>query len=185
MIHVQLPDGVLVSDTSELFRLRLGPNSHDLRLPPAVVRARSRTHLSSGNKVTRMDRYGWDDYLRKLNGRKYDASIRSDLAIFNPGWPRMSSVYFAGNLLRAVPAEKRGWMRIITMEYEAGPPKDMPLFDQNPIYVMQFTLNAWRENRIILRHPVLYYPVVSQHPVYMPETWLEPFSQDMETQMPS
>lgn len=177
------------ASTENLYRVRRGYNSHNLRQPPAIVRAFTRPSTKSGNHSTRMDRHGWEDYLRKLNGKKFDASIHSRLAMFNNqhgmGWPKMKSLFFAGNILRAVPTDKRGWLRIVTLDYASGPPEGMPTFRDNPIYVMEFTLNDWGAEKLLTRGNRLYYPVVSTHPVYMPVSRLEPFSLDMETQMPT
>lgn len=187
MILIQLGDRTLFSDPGEMFRVRPGFNSFDLRQPPAVVRAFANTNKAHGNHVTPMNKYGWEEYLRKLNGSRFENAIHTRLAMFNDAWPNMSSLFFAGNLLRAVPViGKLGWMRVITLDYYAGPPEDMPTFDVNPIFVMEFTMKGRFTQKLTTRNfGRLYYPVVSRYPVYMPLSYLEPWSLDMEVRMPT
>lgn len=188
MILIQLSDRTLFSDKEDMYRVRPGFNSLALRQPPAIRRAYASTNMAHGRHVTPMHKYGWDEYLRKLNGRKFKLSADPKLAMFNgQGWPNMHSLFFAGNFLRAVPVVgKPGWMRIVTLDYLAGPPDDMPTFDVNPIFVMEFTLKGRLTQKLSTRNfGRLYYPVVSRYPVYMPSSFLEPWSLDMEVRMPT
>ena len=187
MILIQLSDRTLFSNPEEMHRVRPGFNATYLRQPPAIRRAYANTNIRHGNHVTPMNKYGWEEYMRKLNGDQFDQAIGTRLAMFNDGWPNMSSVFFAGNLLRAVPVVgKLGWMRVVTLDYYAGPPKDMPTFDVNPIFVMEFTMKGRFTQKLKTRNfGRLYYPVVSRYPVYMLVSSLEPWSLDMEVKMPT
>ena len=166
-----------------LYIVKPGTNSSKILVrPPAVNPAFASPNEKHGTHRTPMDQYGWDEYMKKLNGDKFDAAVHWGLAMFNnrtrpdfyEGGAQMESLFFSGNLLRAVP-HSYGWMRVITLDYYAGPPDGMPTFEQNPIFVQQFT-TINRINRVVkIRIPELYYPVVSKYTVYMPERCLMPF----------
>lgn len=126
-----------------------------------------------------MSLYGWEEYMRFLNpGKQFDIAVDRTLAMFNgAGWPKMESLFFGGNLVRAIPADKPGWMQIVTMNYADGPDYHFS-YDEAPGLVQKFTI-IWRDGHISSRD--LYYPIVCAKPIYMPEAWLERVSADMET----
>ena len=167
------------------FQPRYNPK---LKGPPMVFPAFAAPSRTSGTHRTKMTVNGWEAYLRKLNGDKFKAAVANHLAMFNgpDEWPegdKMESLIFGCNLVRAVESEVDGWARLITLNYNAGPPAGMPTYEENPVYVQKFTM-IWRDGAITSRVPELYYPVVSKYPVFMPWSWLEIVSPEMMTQPP-
>lgn len=172
-----------------LFRVMVDENSDKLNQPPAVVRMYVNTNKKHGTAVTPMALNGWDKYLKKLNGDKFETAVHYKLAMFNgqaggfyEGGDEMSSLMFAGNLVRAVPVGG-GWYRVITLDWNRGPPKHMPTYEDDPISVQEFTVI--NRNGVLKRryHGRLYYPVVSRKPVYMYHDQLEPVSENMVTRI--
>lgn len=160
-----------------------------LGCPPQVVPGFVNPNDASSTCRTPMSRYGWEKYIQKLNGDKWLASVGNGLAMFNnvdtweEGNDKMESLFFgAGCLVRAVPSEQKPatWARIITMDYEAGPPPGMPTFWQDPVLVQRFTIIC-RSGNVYLHTNDFYYPVVCRYPVYMRWTWLERFRPTMES----
>jgi hypothetical protein len=161
-----------------------------LRGPPEVFPAFGDPVKNVGKITTPMSRYGWTAYLRTLNpGKLFDVAVHKGLAMFNSpntwaeGGDKMESLLFGGNLVWAVESGTYGWARIITLDYESGPPAGMPTYDENPLFVQKFTM-IWRGGKVTSRVPALYYPVVARYPIYMRWSWLEPFGPDMETTPP-
>ena len=180
-------------EAERLYRLRddntnpytNGPRQNDaLVCPPMVFPGWSTTRIGSGTTRTNMSKYGWEEYLRQLNGEKFEAAVSRKLAMFNgAGWPQMESLLFGCNLFRAVETDKAAWARILTLDYTAGPPQDMPDYATDPVAVQKFTMIC-RMGGILSRNPPLYYPVVSNYPIYIPWSWLEVAGPEMETQAP-
>jgi len=161
---------------------------------PMMVPMHTRASTTSGTSRTPMSKNWWDDYLRKLNpGRLFDVAVASGLAMFNqryadPDEPfserdKMESLMFGCNLVRAEPsiAKPETWARIITLDYEAGPPAGMPTYEEDPVAVQKFTI-IWREGAITSRE--LYYPVVARYDCFMRWDWLEIVSHEMKTPSP-
>lgn len=161
------------------------PRQHPtLSCPPMMMPAYANTSTKSGTHRTPMNRYGWDRYIEALNPGRFEQAVSSALAMFNEaGWPQMESLIFGCNLVRAISTDKPAWARILTLRYEDGPPAGMPTYAENPLAVQAFTCIC-RGGVIIGRDPMLYYPVVSKYPVYMPWAWLEAVELDMDTPAP-
>lgn len=161
------------------------PRQHrTLSCPPMMIPAYANMSTKSGTHRTPMDKYGWDRYIDALNPGRFQQAVSSALAMFNnSGWPQMESLLFGCNLVRAAPTSKPGWARILTLRYEDGPPDHLPTYAEDPLAVQAFTCIC-REGAIIGRDPMLYYPVVSRYPIYMPWGWLEALSADMQTPAP-
>lgn len=118
--------------TANLYRVRdmYPPRNHPrIPCPPAVNTMRERP-LSAANSVTTyMCRYGWDDYLRDLNGRYFDAAVAERYSMFNKRHDvgatfcdraQMESIIFDRAWVLAIPAvfkdrEWWGWKEIITL----------------------------------------------------------------------
>jgi len=170
------------------------PDGTILAGPPMPFPAYTTASTTSGTHRTNMSPYGWEEYLRMLNGEKFDQAVGSDLAMFNnrngEGWPQMESLIFGCNLVRAKQAvilkdgewiTKPEWAQIVTLDYFAGPPVGYPTFAEDPVAVQKFTV-IWREGVVGSRE--LYYPVVCKFPIYMPWSWLEKVTSGMVTQPP-
>ena len=168
-------------------------NEH-LAGPPMMVPMHTRESVTSGTSRTPMSRNGWEDYLRKLNpGKLFDVAVATGLAMFNqraadPDEPfserdKMESLMFGCNLVRAVPSNEKPaiWARILTLDYEAGPPAGMPTYEEDPTKVQKFTI-IWRGGAITSRE--LYYPVVARYDCFMRWDWLEIVSPEMLTPPP-
>jgi len=152
--------------------------------PPMVYPMFAATSEVSGTQRTRMDHYRWYEYIEKLNPGRFEAATSRALAMFNEaGWPNMESLMFGCNLVQAVESGKPAWARIITPRWEDGPPEGMPTYQENPIAAQAFTC-VFRDGTITGREPMLYYPVVSRYPVYLPWSWLEPLRPGMVTPAP-
>jgi len=172
-----------------LFRVKDTPRwNANLLCPPQVNPMRVRPIDVAGTTTTAMHKYGWEEYLRVLNF-KFDVAVATGLAMFNkrldvpddevPFSDRssMESLLFGRNWRLAIPWSY-GWYRIITLNYLAGPPLDMPTYKQNPITVQKMTM-VCRKGGVLARH--LYYPVVCHIDVFFPSDLLEPWSENMET----
>lgn len=177
MVLTRYYDGYPVSvalDGANMYRVRhdtTSPNwgfklrfNKTLKGPPEVVPTFERTISSASTIRTPMSRFGWAAYLRKLNpGRLFDVAVQKGLAMFNgmdtwdEGNDKMESLIFGGNLVWAVESGKYKWARIITLDYNSGPPAGMPTYDENPLFVQKFTL-IWRKSAVTSRKPELYYP---------------------------
>ena len=155
----------------------LNAKNSNLAGPPQMVPGHTRPSTTSGTSRTPMSRNGWEDYLRKLNpGKLFDVAVATGLAMFNqratdPDEPfserdKMESLMFGCNLVRAVPSNEKPaiWARILTLDYEAGPPAGMPTYEEDPVAVQKFTI-IWRGGAITSRE--LYYPVVARYDCFM------------------
>lgn len=170
-----------------------------LKCPPMMIPAFVQKAAGGyyGTTRTRMARNGWTETLQYLNGDKWGVAVDPGLSMFNDRqavknpdtpWPerdKMESLFFGCNLVRAVPSESdpTRWARIITLDYEAGPPDHFPTFAENPVLVQKFT-QICRKGVILSRNPVLYYPVVCAAPIFMHWSWLEPYTPESVTQPP-
>jgi hypothetical protein len=178
----------IVRDDNHSPRTGYAPRQLNLTCPPQVVPAFTGTNLTASTARTRMNYNGWGDYIKKLNRDKWEQSVSNSLAMFNgiDEWPdndRMESLFFgSGCLLRAIQSEQKPatWAEIITLNYEAGPPVNMPTFWENPIFVQRFTVIC-RSGNIYLHKNDFFYPVVCSSKIYMPWSWLVRFSPDMAT----
>lgn len=183
-----IPIYLVVDDTfSPLWNYEPRYNSA-LNCPPCVQTAFATENITSGDVQTPMIPYGWDDYIKKLNGDKWEQAVAPHLAMFNTRddvpWEQrdnMSSLLFGGGaLVRAVPASRKPntWARIITANYTSGPPEGMPTFWENPIYVQRFTAIC-RGGGLILHANDFYYPIVSDETIYIQWDALTRFTSDM------
>ena len=161
-----------------------------LKGPPEVNPAFGSTLEAHGTIRTPMTRFGCASYLHKLNpGKHFDVAVDESLAMFNGrdtwgnGNDKMESLIFGGNLVWAVESGTFKWARIVTLDYNLGPPGGTPPYDENPLSVQKFT-QIYREGVVRSRVPELYYPVVARYPIYMRWSWLEPYSPEMETISP-
>lgn len=151
-----------------------------LAWPPQVNPAFAAPNQSSGTQRTNLERYGWEDYLRWLLGNDeqlFAYAVDDSLAMFNgQGWPSMESLLFGNNVVIAeTDGVKHGWARIVTMDYQAGPPLPYVDYQTAPWFVQKFTTVNAREAVGLSPKREVYYPIVSQREIYFPLEWLEPF----------
>jgi len=183
--------GIAFSTTENLYRVRDDdpPRFNEaLQCPPQMQPMFEKPSDSSGTHRTRMSFYGWEEYLRQLNGDKFEVAVAKGLAMFNdrgadPSAPfdtrdKMESLLFGRAWVLAIPAGVWGWHRVLTLNYAAGPPKGMPTYKENPLYVQKFTMIC-RKGAVTARQ--LYYPVVTRLPVFIKSNLLEPWSENMQT----
>lgn len=168
-----------------------------LKCPPMMIPAFIQKAAGGfyGTTRTRMARNGWTEALQFLNGERWGVAVDPGLAMFNqrnavgkPEMPweerdKMESLFFGCNLVRAVPSTDANWLHILTMDYEKGPPNNLPTYAENPVLVQKFTMIC-RKGVILSRNPILYYPVVCAEPIYMHRSWLEPYTPESVTQAP-
>lgn len=180
------------SNTVNLYRVRdlYPPRNQNLNCPPAVNPLKERPLDAASTVFTKMCSYGWDSYLRELNGDKFESAVGPAYAMFNhpieysdqPFCERdgMESLVFDRAWVLAVP-DIFGWMRVLTLPYTAGPPKERPSYEQNPLYVQKLTYQCRSGNMFSRKR---YYPMTCSVPVYIESSRLEPWNSQMETLPP-
>jgi hypothetical protein len=167
-------------DTNGRFEGGSRAESTGLAWPPQVNPAFAAPNETSGTHRTNLDNYGWDSYQRWLlndNSTLFRYATDDGLAMFNSsGWPQMESLLFGNNVVIAETAgQKYGWARIVTMDYEAGPPHPYVDYQSAPWFVQKFTtVNKHGAVGLSARGEV-FYPLVSSQELYFPLDWLEPF----------
>jgi len=174
----------------KLARLRINdpPRYNDvLPCPPAVNVFYVDCSLLHGGIRTDIDRYGWLDYLKKLNGDKWEQSMDRNLAIFNnktgEDTTMMQSLGFDCNLFWLKETDKWDWAQVWTLDYYNGPPEGMPTFEENPVFVQKSTAQC-RLGAIISHKNNFTYPVVHKQPIYCKWDKFELYSPNMKTPPP-
>ncbi len=151
-----------------------------VRWPPQVNPAYTTQNLTSSTERVNLTSYGWEDYVRWLlndDGRLFDYATGPHLALFNKtGWPQMELLLFGNNVVIAETGNvKWGWARIITMDYQEGPPDPYTDFQSTPWFIQKFTTVNKFEAVDLSAKGAVYYPIVSSRNLYVPTDWLEPF----------
>jgi hypothetical protein len=140
--------------------------------------------MSSGTNRTELDS-SWEQYLNALNGNDKQVLqyLKADwTALFDgQGFPYLESKTMGGNVI-SVDQIQGDWVRVHTIDFkEPGSLKDKN-YITNPDIIHKMVVVKWdKKTKTTVwgyaPQGPMYWPLVSDEPVWMPLKWLEPFPQ--------
>jgi hypothetical protein len=149
---------------------------------PEVVPLSVGLNISLGTNRTTTDG-NWGIYIEFLNNnnkQKLNYLKADNTALFDgAGFPQMESLTMGGNVI-TLDEMSNDWGRVHTFDYNnPGPLKDVN-YSTNPDLIQKFVVVAWSRSTkatFWVNAPVgdLYWPLVSDHAVWIPMEYLEPF----------
>jgi len=149
---------------------------------PEIVPLYLLPKLTSGSGRTNMSGR-WEGYINMLNDndeRKLKYLKSPITALFNTaGFPQMESLTMGGNIV-TLDEIQGDWARVHTMDYSSPPSAGEVNYFTRPDLVHKFVIVGWRKSSRIttLSNPsqgVIYYPFVSNRPVWVQLDRLESF----------